>query len=133
MEVEFESPEQLAAFQRMQASHPDALVRLLDQGERLQDRVKALEARPKCEHGTWSAECTRCLAGRVHGWATADMWRKGASGPGTTKVDMRFQAHCIATECARVLKIRAPPDFEGFGADQRGEEEEMNHESKNNP
>lgn len=44
MEVEFESPEQLKAFQRMQASHPEAVGRLLDQGWQLQARMAALDA-----------------------------------------------------------------------------------------
>lgn len=43
MEVQFESPEQLAAFKLMRASHPDAVKRLLEQGERLESHITQLE------------------------------------------------------------------------------------------
>ena len=77
MEVQFESPEQLRAFQRMQASHPEAVGRLLDQGGRLEVRVAEFEAKME---GVRNGVCA--LSGPGRGDCEHSVGLPGVSIPG---------------------------------------------------
>ena len=65
-----------------------------EEGESLEDEVLRLR---------------ECLA-RIDGWASADMWRL-ASGPATTKSDMRHQALIISDEARHALGLTPRPDW----------------------
>ena len=109
MEVEFESSEQLAAFKRMQASHPEALGRLLDQGERLQARMVELDGLQSIlNHCKGSVHVT--ANDHTTGYETVSKYfeNRARVGEEFDDDDKAAIARCIAADA--VLEIQAYPD-----------------------